>query len=145
MSMLRLVVGEDARVSQWVVDRAGHGVYHEHSMDCAIGLEEEGRLIAGVMYDHFFGRSVAMCVAIDRKGIGHRGFLRFAFRYPFNDLKVHKILGFVAQHNEGAHAFIRHVGFRHTHTINDVMTDPSDRGRTDLWVFEMQRADCRFL
>lgn len=112
------------------------GEYHGGGQ--GIGLERDGDLIAGVLYDNFNGRSVCMHVA----GVGNwlnRGYLKRAFDYPFNQLKVGKLIGLVDSKNKAALRFDRHLGFVAEGIIKDA-------GRTgDLHILTMTREQCRYL
>ena len=140
----RLVVGEDERVIQWICQQAGNTM--TSPVGCtSIGLTCDDELVAGVYYDHYMRRSIHMHVAIGRKGMTYRPFLRFVFRFPFEELKVSKIIGTVPEHNLQTHTFVQHVGFRRETVISDCVDDPGDQGRTGMVIYEMRRSDCRFL
>ena len=106
--MIRIVTNEDVRVGTWVCERT-HGTYVEGT---AIGLERDGELIAGVLYDHYNGASMAMHVAAEGKQWLNREYLWFCFYYPFEQVKVKKVIGIVPSTNAQALRFDKHLGFR---------------------------------
>jgi RimJ/RimL family protein N-acetyltransferase len=112
------------------------GEYHGGGQ--GIGLDRDGELIAGVLYDNFNGKSVCMHVA----GVGNwlnRDFLRVCFDYPFNQMKVGKLIGLVDSGNAKALKFDRHLGF-----VSEALI--KDAGKTgDLHILTMTREQCRFL
>lgn len=130
-----IVIGEP--VCFWTAERTG-GDYHAGSGQ-GIGWERDGKLIAGVLYDNFNGRSVQMHVAAEGKHWLVREYLRTCFDYPFNQLKVNKVIGLVDSTNLDALRFDRHLGFVDEHVIKDA-------GKYgDLHILTMTREQCRFL
>ena len=104
-----------------------------------IGLEKDGQLIAGVKFDNWNRRSICMHVAAKGKDWLTRDYLWVCFDYPFNQLGVSKILGFVAESNKDARRFDEHLGFRLEHSIADAHPDGA------LLIYSMTRDQCRFL
>ena len=133
-----MIVFDKDRIGPWVCERTG-GRY-EPSCSSAIGLEQEGVLVAGVLYDQFNGRSVCMHVASDgtQKWMT-REYLAYCFFYPFEQLGVQKILGLVDSTNENALAFDKALGF-------EVECEIKDAGKTgSLVILTMSRDRCRWL
>lgn len=130
-----IVDNDPVRVGKWVCERAG-GTYVEGS---AIGLEKGGSLVAGVLFDHYNGASVCMHVAGEGKKWMNREFLWFSFYYPFEQLKVKKVLGIVPSSLEAVLEFDKHIGFTEEHRIKD------GHPTGDLVILSMTREQCRFL
>lgn len=124
-------------VGPWVSERAGGEFERKIS---AIGLVRNDKLVAGVVFsDYFHNRSVCMHVAAEGKYWMTREYLRVCFDYPFNQLRVNKILGLVDSTNHSARRFDEHLGFVLEHAIRDA-------GRVgDLLIYSMTRQQCRFL
>lgn len=100
---------------------------------------KDGALIAGVLFDNFTGRSVQMHVAGTGKRWLTREFLNFCFRYPFEQLKVNKVVGLVDSTNAAALRFDLHLGFQQEAVIKDA-------GKVgDTIILTMTREQCRFL
>lgn len=131
----RIITGEDERVGSWVCERTG-GHYVEGS---TVGLEQNGALVAGILYDHFNGASIQMHVASEGKHWLNREYLWFAFHYPFEQLKVRKVIGVVPSVNEAALRFDRHLGF----TDEGCIKDAHPQG--DLVLLTMTKDQCRHL
>ncbi len=124
-------------VGRWVCARTG-GTFD--GLGTGIGIEEDGELIAGVLYDNYNGRSIQMHVASD--GSKHwmtREFLRICFDYPFHQLKVNVIIGLVDSENLAARKFDEALGFKLEHSI------PNAGRKGDLLLYSMTPAQCRFL
>ncbi|UGQ44973.1 GNAT family N-acetyltransferase [Massilia endophytica] len=135
--MRRIIAYEPERVGAFVSTILGGACWSSYQ---AIGLEDEGQLIAGVVFDNYNGASVCMHVAaLPGKRWLTREFLWYAFYYPFEELKVRRITGLVAEGNAAARKFDEHLGFRLETRLKDA--DPTG----DLLVYCMTKADCRFL
>lgn len=135
--MRRLVYGQDWRVGPWVCARTG-GTWS--AVDSAtIGMERDGELVAGVLFDHFNGRSIAMHVAGEGALWITRAYLRAAFGYAFVQLRVSKILGLVDERNERARRLDEHLGFH----LEARIANAAPGG--DLLIYSMTPAQCRYL
>jgi RimJ/RimL family protein N-acetyltransferase len=68
-----------------------------------------------------------------------REYLRVCFDYPFNQLKVKKIIGLVDSQNTDALKFDENLGFVTEYILQDA-------GKTaNLHILSMTRQQCRFL
>lgn len=135
--MKHIVFDQPEVVGRWVCARTGGTYSAVDSM--AIGLAQDGELIAGVLYDHFNQRSVAMHVAATGRNWLNRDYLRACFRYPFLQLGVTKVLGIVDSANADARRFDEHLGFEIEATVKDAAPGG------DLLIYSMTREQCRFL
>jgi RimJ/RimL family protein N-acetyltransferase len=107
----------------------------------AIGIEKNGELIAGVLYDDFNGANVWMHVAA-KPGSRWltREFLHQAFAYPFIQLGCERVSGWVEASNEQARRFDEHLGFQQEAVLKRAARDGGD-----VIVYVMFREDCRFI
>lgn len=136
--MKRVVYGEDARVAKWVGDIVEE-IYHPEA--ATIGLEEDGELIAGVVFDHYTGPSISMHVAaIPGKRWMTKDFLWRCFAYPFLQLQCNRITGLVRVDNLAAQKFDEHLGFQREGLIRKAAKDG-----TDYILYGMLREECRWL
>ena len=126
----------DHAIGPWVCERTG-GVYTP-SDSIAMGRIQDGVLLGGVVFDHYNLASIAMHCAGDGAWIT-REFLRKAFAYPFDQLKVNKILGLVDSSNEAARRLDEHLGF----VIEATVKDAAPHG--DLLIYSMTREQCKYL
>jgi len=130
-----VIIVDTQRVGEWVCARTGGKL--ELSTSQAIGFETDGVLTAGVLYDMFNGRSICMHVAIEKPVT--RNYTRTCFDYPFNQLKVNKVLGLVDSTNAAALRFDKHLGFVEEARIEGA-------GKTgDLVILTMTRQQCRWI
>lgn len=105
----------------------------------AIGLEKNGELVGGVVYDGYYGTSISAHIAGVGQGWLTRSFLRAMFQYPFAQLGVNRMTGPVASTNEGAIRLVRHLGFEQEAYLKGAVPGG------DLLFFVMWKCDCRFL
>ena len=121
------------KVGKWIESQGG-GFWRDGAR--CIGLEENGELVAGVMYDWCNGASVYAHIAAKKLT---RHFLWFASYYPFCQLKVNVIIGLVAEENERSKALMDRLGFVLHTNIPDA--DPSG----DLLIYLMDKKHCKWL
>lgn len=130
-----IVDNDKERIGPWVMQRAG-GFFMPDTMS-AIGLETKGNLIAGVVYEAYRTRSIAMHVACE--GQFTREFIWFAFYYPFEQLGVEKIIGLVESTNDEALGINKRFGFEIEHILRDATPDG------DLVIMTMAKQQCKWL
>jgi RimJ/RimL family protein N-acetyltransferase len=135
--MKQVIYGQDERVAKWVGDQIDE-VYLPGS--AAIGLEENGELIAGVVFDHYTGPSISMHVAATGKRWMTKDFLWRCFAYPFIQLQCNRITGLVRVDNLAAQKFDEHLGF-----VKEGLLRKAAKDGTDYIVYGMLREECRWL
>lgn len=129
---------DSSAVGEWVRERVSH--VDEWGPFTAIGLERDGELIAGTVYNHYTGANVMMSfAAIPGRRWLTRSYLRAMFRYPFAQLGVRRVTGFVASKNADSLRFSRHLGAREEGVMRQALPDD------DLVIFGMLREECRWL
>lgn len=132
----RLVYHEHRRVGLWIAERTDGG--YRDGGKC-IGLERDGELIAGVLYDWFNGASIYTHIAIEPGHLIGREFLFHIFYYPFCQLGCSVLIGLVAEGNTASRRFVEHLGF----TLQQPIPDAHPTGA--LLIYTMPRAACRWL
>lgn len=136
--MKRVLVGHDEVFGPWLMDKVqGSWLPGRGS---TIGLWEDGTgPVAACLYESCNGASVLGHLA----GIGGkwmtREFLWFCFYYPFEQLKVNKILGLVESDNWEARQLDEHLGFH----LEATLENAAPKG--DLLIYSMTREQCRWL
>jgi len=104
-----------------------------------IGLEKDGELVGGVLYEGFNGKNIWMHCA----GVGswiNRKILKAAFAYPFVQCNVQNVWGWVEASNHKARKLNEHLGFV-AHT--ELQGAAKDGG--PVIIYRMTREECRFL
>lgn len=133
-----MIVFDKELIGPWICARIGGSFDKESCSTIGLTNKDDG-LIAGVMYDHFNGRSLCMHVAAEGARWMTRDYLWTCFDYPFNQLKVGKIIGLVDSSNANARRFDEHLGFH----LEAVIPDAGRHG--DLLIYTMTRQQCRWL
>lgn len=135
--MKRIVTDCPDLIAKFVGERLGSSGFANYT---GIGLEEDGELIAGVLFDYYNGASINMHVAaIPGRRWLTREFLHFCFWYPFEQLKVKRITGLVPASNMEARRFDEKLGFELEATLQDAAPDG------DVFVYRMFRHQCKWL
>lgn len=131
---MRIVDQEHERVGLWIGEKNG---FKWREGDKCIGLEKDGQLIAGVMYEGWNGASIHAHIAI--QGRINREFLWYIFYYPFVQAGVNVIIGLVSEDNKKAQAFDEHLGF----TLHSRL--PKGHPSGDLLIYTMTKDQCKWL
>ena len=135
----RLILDERERCGDWAQARIPHvpswGEWYE-----AIGLERDGELVAVVVYNFWSDCDIAMHIAaVPGRRWLTRPFLQAAFRYPFVQLGVQRVTGYVPEKNVDALRFDLHLGFVREGLMRNALPDDN------VVVLGMLRNECRFL
>lgn len=104
----------------------------------ALGLERDGELIAGVIYEGFNGHNVWMHCAIP--GRLTREFIHACFHYPFVQLGCKRVSGYVEASNIKARLFDEHLGFKPEARLRGAASDGGD-----VILYAMTREGCRYV
>jgi len=106
-----------------------------------LGLEKDGELVAGVIYEGFNGHNVFVHIAAEPGGNWiTKSFWDYCFFYPFIEMKVSRMTAYVEARNAQSIRFVEHLGF----VIEAVLAGAaSDGGAVRLYV--MRREDCRYV
>jgi RimJ/RimL family protein N-acetyltransferase len=106
-----------------------------------IGLERDGELVAGVVYEGFNGRNMWMHVAAQPGARWlTRAYLRTCFAYPFVQCGVDRVSGYVNASNTAARRFDEHLGFEQEAVLRGAAPDGGD-----VIIYVMQKEDCRYV
>lgn len=134
-----ILYDQSPRVSQWVKDRLERD--QEFGETKAIGLERDGSLVAGVMYDMYSKANINMHVAAEETHYWiTKAYLRACFGYPFNQLRTNRITALVGETNAKSIRLIEHLGFKKEGVIRMANADG-----TDTILYGMLRNECRWL
>jgi RimJ/RimL family protein N-acetyltransferase len=136
--MRRVLFDRSDDVMRFVAGLTGESRYDDHA---TIGLEQDGRIVAGVVYQGYNGPNVLMHFALD--GSRHLitpAFVCAAFMYPFQVLGCHRVTGLVRADNRAAQVLDEHLGFVREGVMREGAGD-----RSDFIVYGMLKRECRFL
>jgi RimJ/RimL family protein N-acetyltransferase len=106
-----------------------------------LGLERDGELVAGVLYEGYNHHNIWMHVAAEpgKKWL-NREFLRYCFHYPFVELGCNRVSGYVEAQNADARRCDAHLGFQQEAVLQGAASDGGD-----VILYVMRRDDCRYL
>lgn len=114
----RIVTTETNRVGSWVLRRAGNPYIPDVSQ--AIGLEREGSLVAGVVFEGWNGVCSRVHFAVDDKAYLTRQFLWFIGHYGFDQLGAKKLIVFIDIDNKGSLRITKRMGFEEVTVLEGV-------------------------
>ena len=126
---------QGAEVGVWVADRIAGEFYSETSS--AIGLEKNGVIVAGVIYENWNRASIFCHIAIEARLT--KAYLKAIFDYPFNVCNVKKIIVPVVSNHVKSIKLVTNMGF----TEEARIVDGSQDG--DIIFLTMTKENCRFL
>ena len=136
--MRRVLFDRKDEVMRFVARQTGESRYD----DCStIGLEKDGEIVAGVVYQGHNGPNVLMHFALG--GSRHLitpAFVSAVFMYPFQVLQCHRVTGLVRADNVSAQLLDEHLGFVREGVMREGAGD-----REDFIMYGMLERECRFL
>lgn len=107
----------------------------------AVGLERDGELIAGAVYEGFNGHNVWVhLAAVPGSNWMTREYLRYCFHYPFNEMGVQRLSGYVNASNTAARKLNEHFGYQQEAVLKGAAPDGGD-----VILYVMWRENCRYL
>ena len=136
--MRRVLFDRSEEVMRFVARLTGESRYDDFS---TIGLEKDGKIVAGVVFQGHNGPNILMHFALE--GSRHLitpAFVCAAFAYPFQVLRCHRVTGLVRTDNVGAQVLDEHLGFVREGVMREGAGD-----RTDFIMYGMLKRECRFL
>lgn len=140
MATKRIILDDHLRVVRWVaprIDEEPEGLLPA----IGIGLEQDGQLIAGVLYTRYTGVSMEMHVAaIPGRRWLTREYLQTCFAYPFDMVGCRRVTGLVRASNYEARRFDEHLGFKQEGVLRKAAADGDD-----IIVYGMLREECRWI
>lgn len=137
--MKRIVDSQEywPRIAEFVSDQIGYGRKTDNFT--AIGLMEDEKIIAGVVYSDYNGSNITAAIAGVGKNWLTREFLWFMFYYPFCQAGAKRLTACVEQTNIVSQQFVEHLGFE----LEFAMKDAGKTG--DMLMYRMFKKDCRYL
>jgi hypothetical protein len=93
-----------------------------------------------VGYTAFIGKTCQMHMVNLKGGYTPKQLLKCAFDYPFNQCKLELVFGIVNSNNVKAMEYDQKLGFTETKRYVEMHDDGGD-----IVVFEMNKADCRWI
>lgn len=135
---MRLVYGYSAQVAEYVRQRAPHAENGFEKYE-AIGVEEHGRLIAGVVYNEYRGNSMHVSIASESPRWASRRTLHALFSYPFNQLGVSRLTAYTGKSMANVREFLERLGFVEEGVMREGFADD------DCVIYGMLRRECPWI
>ena len=129
----RIVSGP--HVGAWVTAQT-EGAF-DPNRSVAIGLERDGKLVAGTVYENWNGRSVVCHIAWQRVT---PAYMAAVYDYAYNVAGVDKIIGPISSNHTRALALVSKMGFSEEARIKDAAHDSGD-----IVLMTLTPDKCRFL
>lgn len=106
-----------------------------------IGVERDGHLVGGVIFDSYSTNNIFMHVAgTDGIQWATKSFVKACFGYPFNQLGCKRVSGWVEASNEKARRLDEHLGFK-----KEAILQGAARDGGDVIIYRMWKHECRFI
>jgi RimJ/RimL family protein N-acetyltransferase len=138
--MKKVLANQDKYVADWVAGRIPIFEFGS-SPYTAIGLMDNGVMIAGVVYQNYTRLDIQMhAAAIEGARWLTRPFLGEVFRYPFEQLQVHRVTALIPGTNTRSERFCKHLGFKKEGRVREILPQGED-----LLVYGMLKSECKFL
>ena len=115
----RIVSGP--HVGAWVTAQT-EGAF-DPNRSTAIGLEHDGKIVAGTVYENWNGRSVVCHIAWERVT---PAYMAAVYDYAYNVANVDKIIGPISSNHTRALALVSKMGFSEEARIKDAAHDSGD-------------------
>ena len=128
-----IVQGEE--IGNWVAERIAGEFYSKNSS--AIGLQKDGKTIAGVINENWNRQSIFCHIAIE--GRMTKEYLKAIFDYPFNVCNCKKIIVPVVSNHVKSIKLVTNMGFTEEARLKDASLDG------DIIFLTLTKENCRFL
>lgn len=105
----------------------------------SLGWVRDDEIIAGVLYESYTGASIAASIAVAPGAVFPKELLWMMFDYPFEQLKVKKVLTYSRDSNHKVQVMLDKLGFVREAVIPDVYDDGA------LVIATMTKEQCKWL
>lgn len=122
----------------WICSRLGVPWHPGYAHTIGLMDTQKGP-VAGALFEGCNGASIRVHLAIEGKSSVNREFLWFVSYYPFEQLRVNKVIALVEASNDDSVRWTEHFGFTREATLRDAAP------KGDLLIYSMTRDQCRWL
>lgn len=129
--MSELIFHQKQRVGEWVANKIG--MKNMPSAFYAMGIERNGEIVAGFLFESFNGSNANAHVAIEKPTKAIYTLLHHAAHYAFNVCKLNRLTGLVTASNEKAYKLDLHLGWEHEFTMKKAGKDGEDMHVLVMW------------
>ncbi len=137
---MQMIFGCDPQVTAWVAARMPGFRQEDGFGPCtAIGIAEDGSLIAGAVYHNYRDYDIEISFAADSAKWATRTHIREIFHYPFNQLGCVRLTTVTGRKNKRARKLDEGLGFK----LEGVIRKGYD-GKQDANVYGMLKHECKW-
>jgi RimJ/RimL family protein N-acetyltransferase len=129
--MGRLLTDEVQRVAAWVASRTGQDTTWGECY--ALGIERDGEIVSGVVFNNFNGVSASAHIAVDKPGKDMLLLIRSACDYAFRHAGLKRLTGMVPASSPKVMEFDLKIGFQYECTMKEAAYDGSDLNVLVMW------------
>lgn len=137
--MTEVLVGCDAVFGPWMAEKLDTNWHPGRGHIVGLGDVTTGTMVAGAWFESFNGSSVMCHFATDGKNRLNREFLWFISYYPFEQLKVRKVICPIEETNLASRKWVEKFGF----TLEATLKDAAPKG--DLLIYTLVKDQCKWL
>ena len=116
------------------------GVQYSNDLQAIFWVSEQNEIEWVIGYNAFIGKTCQMHMVNLKGGYTPKQLLFSAFDYPFNHCGIEKTFGVVNSQNTKAMEYDQKLGFKEIIRFPQMHCDGGD-----LVLFEMNKADCRWI
>lgn len=136
--MKHVLTGCDEVFGPWIANKLGFEWFAGRGSTIGLMDDKKGP-IAACLFEGCNGASVMVHIASEGKNWVNREFLWFVSYYPFEQLKVRKVLAPVESTNTASIRWTEHFGF----SLEATLKDAAPKG--DLLIYTLERSACKWL
>jgi RimJ/RimL family protein N-acetyltransferase len=131
---MHIVLGQDEAVGQFAAERLGRAIIPPFTSMGIVG--DDGQLAGAIIYNGYNGANIE--ISFYGPGTMHRRFIKAAFAYPFDQLKVIRLTARTKRSNKLMCKLLARLGFTYEATLKNYF-GPS-RG-DDAILYRMTRSE----
>ena len=136
-----LVIGQKERCSEFIQQQLGMRVVWGEWYE-AIGLEENGELVAAALYNLMTDFDCAMHFAASSPKFLQGEFLRAIFRYPFKQMELRRVTSYTWSDNTRMLALLHRFGFQWEGRLRKA--GGTKENPMDIEVWGLLKEDCKY-
>jgi RimJ/RimL family protein N-acetyltransferase len=140
-----IVLGYDGAVAFWVRQRLTDPVIEDWGPCTAIGIAQDGDLIAGIVFNNLRWPNIEASIASTTPRWCSRRNLAAIFAYPFRQLDCHRLGATTGVKNQPARAFLCRLGFREEGICRQALPPSAANPAGDAVIYGMTPGECWWL
>lgn len=128
-----------------IIAKASQMQFVPHLHHCIAEYNSHDQLVGGVLFTDWNIASVHIHTALfGNKYCLGRQLLWLAFQYPFNQLRIKKLIALVPEWNEAARNLDLKLGFKIEYKVDDIYGNPEPLPN-GVYIMTMKREECKWL